>query len=162
MLRTGTEAPDFTAALDSGGALTLSDLRGQNVVLYFYPRAFTHGCTAQAKGFCAALPAITAADAIVVGISTDDADTLYRFRNAFDLLFDLVTDASGEDPQAVRREASFRAWHVPRDLCHRQAGRHTRRFSQRGFHVQPHQQRSRSMRSRLSASPVVSSLLCIP
>ena len=96
MLRIGTEAPDFTAALGSGGALTLSDLRGQNVVLYFYPRAFTHGCTAQAKGFCAALPAITAADAIVVGISTDDADTLYRFRNAFDLPFDLVTDASGE------------------------------------------------------------------
>ena len=96
MLRTGTEAPDFTAALDSGGTLTLSDLRGQNVVLYFYPRAFTHGCTAQAKGFCAALPAITAVDAIVVGISTDDADTLYRFRNTFDLPFDLVTDASGE------------------------------------------------------------------
>ena len=42
MLRTGTEAPDFTAALDSGGALTLSDLRGQNVVLYFYPRASVH------------------------------------------------------------------------------------------------------------------------
>ena len=96
MLRIGTEAPDFTAALGSGGALTLSDLRGQNVVLYFYPRAFTHGCTTQAKGFCAALPAITAADAIVVGISTDDADTLYRFRNAFDLPFDLVTDASGK------------------------------------------------------------------
>ena len=96
MLRTGTEAPDFTAALDTGGTLTLSDLRGQNVVLYFYPRAFTLGCTAQAKGFCAALPAITAADAIVVGISTDNADTLYRFRNTFDLPFDLVTDASGE------------------------------------------------------------------
>ena len=96
MLRTGTEAPDFTAALDSGGTLTLSDLRGQNVVLYFYPHAFTPGCTAEAKGFCAVLPAITAADAIVVGVSTDNADTLRRFRDAFDLPFDLVTDASGK------------------------------------------------------------------
>ena len=96
MLRIGTEAPDFTAALDTGEALTLSDLRGQNVVLYFYPRAFTLGCTAQAKGFCAVLPAIATADAIVVGVSTDNADTLRRFRDAFVLPFDLVTDASGK------------------------------------------------------------------
>ena len=96
MLRTGTEAPDFTAALGSGSALTLSDLRGQNVVLYFYPRAFTLGCTAQAKGFCTALPAIATADAIVVGVSTDNADTLRRFRDAFVLPFDLVTDSSGK------------------------------------------------------------------
>ena len=52
MLEVGSQAPDFTVTLGSGERFTLSEHRGRNVVLFFYPRAFTHGCTVEVGGFC--------------------------------------------------------------------------------------------------------------
>ncbi len=96
MLETGAQAPDFAAALGSGERFTLSQHRGRNVVLYFYPRAFTHGCTVEAKGFRDAHDDIASHNAIVVGISTDGVDTLKRFGDACAAPFGLASDAKGE------------------------------------------------------------------
>ena len=96
MLDIGAQAPDFTAALGSGERFTLSLHRGRKVVLYFYPRAFTHGCTIEAKGFRDAYDEIASHNAIVVGISTDDVDTLKRFGDACAAPFGLGSDATGE------------------------------------------------------------------
>ena len=96
MLNIGTQAPDFTAALGSGERFSLSLHRGRKVVLYFYPRAFTHGCTIEAKGFRDAYDEIASHNAIVVGISTDDVDTLQRFGDACAVPFGLGSNATGE------------------------------------------------------------------
>lgn len=96
MLETGAQAPDFAAALGSGERFTLSQHRGRNVVLYLYPRAFTHGCTVEAKGFRDVHDEIASHNAIVVGISTDGVDTLKRFGDACAAPFGLASDAKGE------------------------------------------------------------------
>ena len=96
MLAVGVPAPDFSTMLGSGERFTLSEHRGCNVVLYFYPRAFTPGCTAQAEGFRDAHDDILARNAIVVGISTDAVETVRRFGDACRTPFGLGSDAAGE------------------------------------------------------------------
>lgn len=92
MVDVGDEAPDFTLATDGGGTLKLSGLRGRKVVLYFYPKDDTPGCTKEACGFRDALPDFTAADAVIVGVSPDNAAKHDKFKAKYDLPFTLAAD----------------------------------------------------------------------
>ena len=96
MLRVGDMAPDFTITLGSGERFSLSEQRGMNVVLYFYPRAFTHGCSVQTRKFAEAYEEFREQDAIVVGVSTDGVDRLSRFGEACHAPFGLGSDESGQ------------------------------------------------------------------
>ncbi len=91
--RVGEPAPDFTAATDAGEPLTLSSLRGRPVILYFYPRDDTEGCTAEACGFRDLFPRFSAADAVILGVSPDSAASHARFKRRYALPFTLVADA---------------------------------------------------------------------
>jgi peroxiredoxin Q/BCP len=88
----GTAAPDFTLLTDTGEALTLSSLRGRPVVLYFYPKDDTPGCTTQACEFRDAFPAFDATQAVVLGISPDSVKSHAKFKAKFDLPFTLLAD----------------------------------------------------------------------
>ena len=96
MLKVGSTAPDFTITLGSGESFTLSEQRGRNVVLYFYPRAFTPGCSIQTRTFAEAHEEFSEHNAVVLGISTDDVDRLRRFGEACEASFGLGSDESGE------------------------------------------------------------------
>jgi len=91
-LNPGDEAPDFTLPTDSGGSLSLKDLRGRRVVLYAYPAAMTPGCTKQACDFRDSLASLQAAGYEVVGISPDKPERLATFREHDALTFPLVSD----------------------------------------------------------------------
>jgi peroxiredoxin Q/BCP len=93
MVESGSIAPDFTLATDEGGDLTLSDLRGGKVVIYFYPKDDTPGCTTQACDLREQIPRFTGADVTVLGVSPDGADSHAKFRAKFDLNFPLLVDA---------------------------------------------------------------------
>ena len=88
----GQEAPDFTLPTDGGGTLTLSRLRGKPVVLYFYPKDDTTGCTAEACGFRDAIPDYGASGAVVVGVSKDPVAAHDRFKKKYGLPFALASD----------------------------------------------------------------------
>jgi len=92
-LALGDMAPDFALKSDTGETVHLADLRGRTVVLFFYPKDDTSGCTAQACGFRDAWPTIEAADAVVLGVSPDGQASHARFRAKFDLPFHLLVDA---------------------------------------------------------------------
>ena len=89
----GKKAPDFTAETSTGETLRLHDLRGKKVVLYFYPKDATSGCTRQACGFRDHHADFTGADAVVLGVSPDDAASHARFREKESLPFELLVDA---------------------------------------------------------------------
>ena len=91
-LETGTPAPTFEAKTDSGETVNLADLRGQKVVLYFYPKDDTPGCTTQSCGFRDIHPEITEKNAVVFGISPDGQESHEKFRTKFDLPFTLLVD----------------------------------------------------------------------
>ena len=95
MLQEGQPAPDFTAPTDGGGEVKLSDLRGKKVVLYFYPKDDTPGCTKEACGFRDMLPDFTKVDAEVIGVSRDSAAAHDKFKAKFDLPFRLASDEAG-------------------------------------------------------------------
>ncbi|WP_020592748.1 thioredoxin-dependent thiol peroxidase [Kiloniella laminariae] len=94
-LETGDKAPDFTAPLNGGDELSLSSLRGQIVVLYFYPKDSTPGCTTQACDFRDALPDFSKLDARVIGVSKDSVKRHDNFIAKNELNFPLVSDESG-------------------------------------------------------------------
>ena len=100
MLREGDPAPDFTLTSDRGEAVTLSSLRGKPVVLYFYPKDDTPGCTTQACGIRDAYGEFERAGAIVLGVSPDDESSHVEFRNKYELPFTLLAD----DDHAVAEE----------------------------------------------------------
>lgn len=83
---------DFTAA-STGGPVTLSALRGKTVVLYFYPKDNTPGCTTESLGFRDQLPAFAAANAVVFGISRDSMKSHQNFKAKLELPFELISDA---------------------------------------------------------------------
>ena len=91
-LSAGELAPDFTLPTADGGSVTLSDLRGRHVVVYFYPAAMTPGCTTQACDFRDSLSSLAAAGYAVVGISPDPLDRLVRFAERDGLTFPLASD----------------------------------------------------------------------
>lgn len=96
MIDAGTAAPDFTLPRDGGGTVTLSALRGGPVVLYFYPRDDTPGCTTEANDFTALLPEFTAAGATVIGVSKDTVAKHDKFIAKHDLGVILASDAEGD------------------------------------------------------------------
>lgn len=92
MLLKGDTAPDFSLATDGGDTVRLADLRGRRVVLYFYPKDDTSGCTKEACGFRDALPEFDAQDAVVLGVSPDDVESHEKFRDKYGLNFALLAD----------------------------------------------------------------------
>jgi thioredoxin-dependent peroxiredoxin len=92
MLQPGDKAPDFTLPGQHGEDVSLSDLRGQTVVLYFYPRADTPGCTTQACGIRDRGDEYAAAGARVIGVSPDEPASLEKFDDKHDLGFTLLGD----------------------------------------------------------------------
>jgi peroxiredoxin Q/BCP len=95
MVDKGTVAPDFTLESDEGGPVTLSALRGRKVVLYFYPKDDTPGCTIQACDFRDAMPRFAGIDAVILGVSADDVESHQSFRAKFGLNFPLLADVGG-------------------------------------------------------------------
>ncbi|MDE2166727.1 MAG: thioredoxin-dependent thiol peroxidase [Alphaproteobacteria bacterium] len=95
-LEIGDKAPDFTLPTDGGGTLKLSDLRGKMVVLYFYPKDDTSGCTAEACQFRDLLPKFGRTDATVVGISRDSVAAHDKFKKKYKLPFTLASDHEGK------------------------------------------------------------------
>jgi peroxiredoxin Q/BCP len=93
MLEAGQDAPDFTLPDQDGNELRLSQLRGQTVVLYFYPRADTPGCTTQACGVRDRGVDYEKAGARVIGISPDSVEAVKKFADKFELDFTLLADA---------------------------------------------------------------------
>ena len=93
MIEVGKTPPDFTLLTDEGTPLTLSALRGKNVVLYFYPRADTPGCTIESCEFRDAFPRFEGRDAVILGISPDTVVDQAKFKKKFDLPFTLLADA---------------------------------------------------------------------
>ena len=91
----GDAAPDFILDSDDAGPVTLSELRGRKVVLYFYPKDDTPGCTTQACDFRDALPRFEEVDAVVLGVSADDVESHRDFRRKHDLNFPLLADVGG-------------------------------------------------------------------
>ena len=88
----GKKAPDFYAPTDGGGKLKLSELRGKPVVLYFYPKDDTPGCTTQACGIRDAYGDFEAEGAVVLGVSPDDERSHAKFRDKYELPFTLLAD----------------------------------------------------------------------
>lgn len=92
MIEDGDAAPDFELPLDSGGTLRLSAMKGRPVVIYFYPKDDTSGCTAEAKDFSGLIREFKAAGADVIGISPDSAQSHQKFRTKYDLTVTLAAD----------------------------------------------------------------------
>jgi peroxiredoxin Q/BCP len=88
----GEPAPDFEALTDTGEKVKLSDFRGRRVVLYFYPKDDTSGCTKQACGFRDSYPVIEEQNAIVLGVSPDGVTSHQKFKTKYDLPFTLLVD----------------------------------------------------------------------
>ena len=104
MIQIGDLAPDFELLTDEDQPLRLSDLRGRRVVLFFFPRADTPGCTAQACGFRDRMPVIEAGNAIVLGLSPDLPEALAKWRVKEKLPYNLLSDPNHEMADA------FGAW----------------------------------------------------
>jgi peroxiredoxin Q/BCP len=102
-LSAGDKAPDFDLPTEDG-RVSLSNLKGKTVVLYFYPKDDTSGCTAEAQGFTAAADDFAKAGAVVVGVSKDSAASHGRFKTKYDLE---VTLGSAKDDDMVER---YGAW----------------------------------------------------
>ncbi|MFQ4148386.1 thioredoxin-dependent thiol peroxidase [Arthrobacter sp. LAPM80] len=99
-LTAGQVAPGFNLPDASGQEISLADFAGRQVIVYFYPKAATPGCTTEACDFRDSLSALQAAGVDVVGISTDPADALANFSNEFDLNFPLLSDANHQVAEA--------------------------------------------------------------
>jgi thioredoxin-dependent peroxiredoxin len=96
MLKPGDKAPQFSLPSDDGKTMSLKDLKGKKVILYFYPKDLTPGCTTEACDFRDALPDIKKKKAVVVGISRDSLDKHEKFKTKHELNFPLLSDADGK------------------------------------------------------------------
>ena len=92
MLEIGTKAPDFTLPDQNGNMHSLSEYRGKKVILYFYPKDNTPGCTKQACGFAERFPQFTEKGAVVLGISKDSVASHKKFEEKYGLPFTLLAD----------------------------------------------------------------------
>lgn len=100
MLEIGTTAPDFNLPDQNGNMHSLRDYRGKKVVLYFYPKDNTPGCTKQACGFAQLYPQFTEKGAVVIGISKDSVESHKKFEEKYELPFVLLSDTQKEVIQA--------------------------------------------------------------
>ncbi|MFV3128015.1 peroxiredoxin [Niveispirillum sp. KHB5.9] len=100
----GAPAPDFTLPTDGNGSVTLSALKGRAVIIYFYPKDDTTGCTAEACGFGEQLPHFKKADATIIGISKDSVASHDKFKAKYQLPFILASD---KDSDVVERYESW-------------------------------------------------------
>ena len=92
----GAKAPDFTLPTDGDGSVTLAKLKGKKVVLYFYPKDDTSGCTAEACSFRDMFPRFKKTDAVVIGISRDSVASHDKFKKKYELPFTLAADTEGK------------------------------------------------------------------
>ena len=100
MLETGMKAPDFSLPDKDGNTIRLSDFQAKKVVLYFYPKDNTPGCTRQACAFAASYEQFKAQDIVVIGISKDSAASHLKFAQKYDLPFILLSDPQLQAIQA--------------------------------------------------------------
>jgi peroxiredoxin Q/BCP len=100
----GDRAPDFSLKADNGTTVTLKSLAGKNVVLFFYPKDNTPGCTKEACGFRDAFPRFEGIDAVILGVSPDSLESHRKFKQKFDLPFPLLAD------EGHRLADSFGVW----------------------------------------------------
>ena len=105
MLEIGTKAPDFTLPDQNGEMRSLSDYQGQKVILYFYPKDMTAGCTKQACAFSELYPQFRERGAIVLGVSKDSVASHKKFEEKYDLPFTLLSDP---DLEAIK---AYDVWH---------------------------------------------------
>lgn len=96
MLKIGDKAPAFTLMDDSGKKVSLKDFKGKKVVLYFYPKDLTPGCTVEACDFRDASPALKKKKAVVLGVSKDPVSLHEKFRDKHELNFPLLSDEDGK------------------------------------------------------------------
>jgi len=95
-LKEGQKAPEFDLTETNGSKIKLSDFRGKNVILYFYPKDNTPGCTIQAKQFTANKDKLKKINAVVLGVSNDDKDSHKKFYDKFGINFILLCDINAE------------------------------------------------------------------
>lgn len=116
MLSIGQPAPDFELPNHDGTPVDLSDFEGQRVVLYFYPRADTSGCTKEACGFRDSWDAFEDHDVAVLGVSNDPVEDLAAFKEKYDLPFTLLSDPDGDVATAYEsygtREIRGEQWEI--------------------------------------------------
>jgi peroxiredoxin Q/BCP len=103
-LTPGSKAPPFSLPRDGGGEISLSDFAGQNLVLYFYPKADTPGCTREAQAFSRLRGAFQRADTAIVGVSADPVKAQDKFKAKYDLSISLASD------ETRRMLAAYGAW----------------------------------------------------
>lgn len=96
----GDKAPDFSMPTDGGGTVSLSGLKGKKVVLYFYPKDDTPGCTKEACAFRDALPDFSGVDAVVIGVSRDPVKSHDKFKAKYELNFPIASDEDGKASEA--------------------------------------------------------------
>src|SRR6201996_7232776 len=99
-LKDGDKAPDFTAKDQNGNSISLSDYKGKTVILYFYPKDDTPGCTAEACDFRDNYQSLIAKGFHVIGVSTDDEKSHKKFETKFNLPFPLVADVDKQIVEA--------------------------------------------------------------
>ncbi|NIA68788.1 thioredoxin-dependent thiol peroxidase [Pelagibius litoralis] len=95
MVEIGKKAPNFKMTTDGGGTVALKDLKGRKIVLYFYPKDDTPGCTKEACGFRDSLPDFSKLDATVIGVSKDSVAKHDKFKAKYELPFTLASDEDG-------------------------------------------------------------------
>ena len=96
MIDTGDQAPDFLIPTDGGNTISLKELKGNKVILYFYPKDMTPGCTTEACSFRDAYPDFSMLDAKIVGVSKDSVERHNKFKDKYELPFILASDEKGE------------------------------------------------------------------
>lgn len=109
MLKIGDVAPDFQSIADDGRTISLADYRGQNVILYFYPKADTTGCTHEAVEFRSAMEQFNSANTAIVGCSGDSVEAQAKFKAKYDLNFPLLANTEFDVIEAygARRMKTF-------------------------------------------------------
>ena len=96
MIDIGNQAPDFFMSTDGGNTISLKELKGNKIILYFYPKDMTPGCTTEACDFRDAYPDFSMIDAKIIGVSKDSVERHNKFKDKYNLPFILASDENGE------------------------------------------------------------------
>lgn len=96
MLKSGDKAPDFSLQSDTGEKINLKDLKGKKVILYFYPKDNTSGCTKEACDFRDSIKTFNKKNAVIIGVSKDSTESHRKFKSKYELPFTLLSDESAD------------------------------------------------------------------